>query len=92
MLLKAGADVNVADTLYGKTPLHWAADNGKFIFRILKSNSKVCYIKLLLRNFNLKGCDKVVEFLLKNGADVNLKDKYDRTPMDVAVHTRNYWQ
>ena len=31
-----------------------------------------------------EGCEEIVELLIANGADVNAKDVYDKTPLDLA--------
>ena len=69
--LAAGTDVNAKDDLDGMTPLHYLAR-----------------AKLLL-NVTVRDQDimETIEFLISNNADLNIKDKEGKTPLDTANFT-----
>nr|XP_022902510.1 fibronectin type 3 and ankyrin repeat domains 1 protein [Onthophagus taurus] len=81
LLIDKGADVNQTDC-NGLTPFHYAVDSGLLIsvkFAVeqkLNINAKDNQgWTPLLRAVILESDDKIVKFLIKNGADTNIRDK-----------------
>lgn len=65
----------------GETPLFIAVKiNGKILFR------KVNYWKLIYFRFvKNTGTESVIKCLISKGAKVNVKDKWEQTPLHVCV-------
>ena len=82
MLIKNGADVNKADKL-GLTPIFFAAINSK------NSKTNVWFSVKMLQFFPLNlfksGNEKVIETLIKNGANVNIATRDKVTPLSRAI-------
>ena len=90
--LDNGVDVDEKDDLWGRTPLHIAAEEGhKEIAELLIAagadvNAKDSVGFTPLHEAAWKGHKEVVELLIDNGADVNAKsDWFERTPLHDAV-------
>ena len=76
VLLQSGADVNVQDN-NGATPLHFAlASSSQDIF--IEGGREYAEGELLERNL------KTIVLLLEHGANVNLRNVHDKTPLQVA--------
>lgn len=89
-LLELGCEVNAKD-IYGNTPLHLA---------LFQNSCDINMVKLLLKHRASVGetnndgqtplhvgleCVEVVNELLKYGADVDVKDKKFRSPLDIVL-------
>lgn len=83
-LIKAGADAN-AQTSQGWTPLHIIADKGQ----IMQLKYEDSLDKTLEHEELIKTNLKIAEILIKNGADMEIKDKRGRTPLIVAIQSGN---
>ena len=82
-LIKYGADVNTT-TKSGRTPLHLAAENGCLIRRrILNTRDKDIAEKTVQENL------KIINTLVQNGGNIEIKDKWGKTPLIVAIHCGN---
>ena len=95
LLLEAGADLQNRDTNWGLTPLAWAAADGHTpIARLLiskKANVNATYKDWGMTALSwaaLRGREEVVELLLQNGADTEVMDHYQCTPLAFAIHKR----
>lgn len=78
ILIDRGADVNVMNK--NGTTLHWAATRGISNNFTLKFKQP---IKIL--SFLCSGNDKIVDLLVDNGADINLKNNDGKTALDIAL-------
>jgi len=90
VLLKNSADVNARDK-FGKTPLHYA-NSAETVKILIKNGADVNAVSSGLNRTPLHtaapGADwGVVEALLAAGADKHAKDKYGKTPYDLADYS-----
>ena len=90
-LLEKGADVNAKDTSWGSTALIWAADEGDYetVKLLLDKGVNIdtkdtAYGKTALAWASEKGRLKIVEYLVEKGADLNITNKHNQTPLDIA--------
>lgn len=93
-LIRAGADVQ-AKTLDGRTPLHFAAGASQsnivgLLCQIYREESwitdqKDAHGRTPLHEAACSGSSECVHFLLQSGADPNIKDKQDITPLHAAA-------
>jgi len=93
VLHEAGADVNVRTTRYQKTPLHKATQccNTDVIAALLKAGAdinRVCKDNITPLHCacwrNSSDCEPG-KVLIRNGADVNVRDRFGTTPLDAAI-------
>lgn len=93
LLINHGADIN-CKSRNGLTPLHFATIRGhKELVELLIScgamvNAKDCdgWTPLHHGAYNYYAVDKdIIELLLENGADKNIKDKNDAVPADDTI-------
>jgi ankyrin repeat protein len=95
LLIEKGADVNKPNS-YGNTPLHFAVLTNKIdvIKLLFEKGAKINKSDYLNRNTSLhmalentlsiEIADKLIDF----GADVNIKNKRDETPLDLAIKNK----
>jgi ankyrin repeat protein len=87
LLLEKGADVEAKDTRNGRTPLSWAARNGRegLVKLLLEKGADVgCKSdngRTPLCWAALSGHEALVKLLLEQGADVECKSDDGRTPL-----------
>lgn len=80
LLIEKGAEVNATDA--GKdTPLHWACGESAAYSQMITSPEKGANIWMVSQR------EKVLEFLIAKGADVNAKDAKSFGPIDFAKST-----
>ena len=90
VLLQHGVNVNAQDK-YGKTPLHWAAENGNTaaVEVLLMAGANVNLEKLYgatpLHRAAWKGHQEVAQRLIDGGAYVNLQTEDGSTPLHRAA-------
>lgn len=84
LLIANGANVNQAN-LYKMTPLHRAVSQGKsYVYHKIH---KIFITKS--HSFFLKEYIEFAKQLIKNGANVNVKNNDGKTPLDIAIGKSN---
>ena len=86
-----GAAVDSVDSIYYRTPLSWAAENGyETVVKLLIENGAA--VDSVNKNGQTPlslaaedGHEIVVKLLIENGAVVDLADKWDLTPLSYAT-------
>ncbi|KAK6543557.1 hypothetical protein TWF694_000301 [Orbilia ellipsospora] len=73
LLLRLKPKINYRDSTYMRSALSWAAENGSDVI-----------VRQLLKGNNWKG----IPLLFAGGAEVNSRDKYNRTPLVYAIWRR----
>lgn len=76
LLLKSGADINLKNDA-GQTPIYTSTFEGD---PLPMQSLKFAYIQ------SIAGHERVVETLIKNGADINLRERDGWAPINVAAH------
>lgn len=86
LLIEHKADINAVDS-YRNTPLFIAVSVGlstlTYTFLNYRSIQNI-HVEFITFDLIL-GKKDIVTLLMKNGADVNIRNKQDRAPCDVAV-------
>lgn len=98
LLLKNRANVNIKVNYYGSTLLHIAAYGGdiKIIELLIKAKININARErkfgntALITAFISNNSCEVIEFLLKHGADPNIKDIDGNTALIIAIKQCNY--
>lgn len=96
-LIDAGANINVRDVL-GCVPLYYAADRYYVeIASLLISKGVIVDSEDVYGNtplckavFNSRGRGEMIRLLLAAGADMNYRNKNNKTPLDLAKLISNY--
>lgn len=89
-LLEYGADTEIAESIFGHTPLHTAAKNRRADLAALlldggaDPNSRTHQGETPLHWAAGEGALTLVRLLLKRGADPNARDLWGKTPLDFA--------
>ncbi len=92
LLIEKGADINTIDCL-GNTALHLAVQksNNTEMVKYLIEQAKLDVNAINLENqtalhlVSYQGYMPVVEYLIENGALVDVRDKYNVTPLHIAA-------
>jgi ankyrin repeat protein len=87
LLLEKGAEIDLKDTEYGRTPLSWVAENGhKAVIQLLLEKGAEIdskdkrYGRTPLSWAAKNGRKAVIQLLLEKGADIDSRDtEYGRT-------------
>lgn len=81
LLIRNGANVKLCDDK-GRSMLQRSVQKGNWLFPI-------GFTFDIYKLSTLLGNDKIVHFLLKNGADINHADNFGRTPLQAAIDKGN---
>ncbi|WP_456201480.1 ankyrin repeat domain-containing protein [Wolbachia endosymbiont of Protocalliphora sialia] len=85
LLLGRGADIEVKDT-YGQTPLDLATQKGYTdIVKILEQEQLGKELFTAVREYDFSRVEK----LISRGANIDTKNKNGKTPLDIAINTKN---
>nr|WP_253309278.1 ankyrin repeat domain-containing protein [Rickettsia endosymbiont of Ceutorhynchus assimilis] len=85
LLLGRGADIEVKDT-YGQTPLDLATQKGYTdIVKILEQEQLGKELFTAVREYDFSRVEK----LISRGANIDNKNKNGKTPLDIAINTKN---
>lgn len=91
LLIRNGANVNATDHT-NRTPLYMAAEIGDillhFLFKINKIFRNKTFIMIRMLHNSL-GNEKIVDTLIKSGADVNRKNNDGWSPLQTAAFNGN---
>ncbi|OAQ62928.1 ankyrin repeat domain-containing protein [Pochonia chlamydosporia 170] len=91
LLIDKGADVDLKDSRYGRTPLSWAAKNGHeaVVKLLLYKGAKVdpidCKGETPLLWATENGHEAIVKLLLDGGAKTDSRSRYGKMPLSVAA-------
>lgn len=78
--------LNIVDHL-GYTLLHWSALKGRFNWKYKNFQE----FNELFRPLITVGRNGIVELLIKNGANLNIKDNAQKTAIQKATENSNLW-
>jgi len=91
LLIEKGADVNTPDN-EGHPPIYWAVKKGQadVVKMLLAKGASINFVekshgRTLLHIAALQGYKDIVDILLPEKPDVNVKDNYDKTPLFYAA-------
>ena len=96
VLLENGAKLDSMD-LYGETPLHNSAKAGKGrVTRLLVSRgadkNKKDHTGRTPLHWAVESCSPCAQYLIEVGANLNIKDDYEMTPLDLAEKDSEIYQ
>lgn len=95
LLLETGADTEVKDGLYGRTPLSWAANqrNDTLVQLLVEKGADIEAkeedSQTPLLRAAMYGNEAMVRLLVEKGADIEARDKDGQTPLLQAVGYEN---
>lgn len=82
MLIKSGTDLD-RHTDKDESPLFMAVYKGFFLMQILRKKE---WYEILINHL---GNSRIIEFLIKSGANINLADITGKTPLAATVNAKN---
>lgn len=85
-LIENGADVDVRGK-DGKTPLHFAAEYGNLVQNFVDSSFSSWF---LWNVYRIQGSYEIAESLFKHGANLDLADDNEETPIFTAIRNGNF--
>lgn len=97
--LDRGVDPNHRSSEYGWAPLHLLAERDDHILGFFLLENAGSHVNLEVRTMHgftslhltcLFNCKRFAGLLLEHGADCNKRDRFDKTPLHLAVIKENY--
>lgn len=85
LLVQNGADVCIVNK-YGHSALHRAVFKGEH-FHLVNNPIQVYSSKIVIVLEN----QNITALLIENGADVNVKDEHQQTPLHLSAKRGKYW-
>lgn len=91
LLISKGANVNALNASRN-TPLHYSSDGcAKSVKHLIDSHADVTMQNMYgltpLHKSSIMGYQDIADMLLSNGANINARDKNNKTPLDYALET-----